>query len=167
LTIDGKIVTIKKGLDLSDISPKWIDVNDVNKTNLVLTYDDIIESSNNLEICFTTENKKDSECIKYNVNIISKDNQKVTVSLNNMEKGRYYVKTTIQDRGIDFIQEDKSFKVSDRIAFDFNHHYFVNNGDPNNKLEITVNEKEEDFDCGLVDNIEGKDLYNNSCTLFE
>ena len=60
-TFKGKVVTIKKGIGLSDISPKWIRQNEVNKSKLFLTYDDDL-TYRDLEICFTLKNEDDSPC---------------------------------------------------------------------------------------------------------
>jgi len=59
--IKGKVVTIKKGIGLSDISQKWIRQKEVNKSKLFLTYDDDL-THRDLEICFTLKNEDDSPC---------------------------------------------------------------------------------------------------------
>jgi hypothetical protein len=87
-----------------------------------------------------------------------------------MDEGRYYVKTIISEDQIEFVQKDKSFKVSDpKIKFKFNHHYFVKNDNPENKLKITVENTENNFGCKIVDNLENNTLKNgsNNCTIFE
>ena len=171
LTMDDKLVIIRKGIGLSDISPKWINKSIVKGSELILTYDGDL-TNRKFKICFTTENKDESQC-KYNVDNYILNKEKVTVFLDDMDEARYYVKTIISEDQIDFVQKDKSFKVSDpKIEFKFNHHYFVKNDNPDNKLIITVEEKvenEKQFGCIIVDNIENKTLNKSSddCTIFE
>ena len=168
LIIDDKLVIIRKGIGLSDISPKWINKSIAKGSELILTYDADL-SNKNLFICFTIEDNDNSNCI-YNVSNFIINKEKVVVTLDNMEEGKYYVKTKIPDDQIDFVQKDKSFKVSDpKIKFIFNHHYFVKNNDKENKLKITVEDTEKKFGCKIVDNLENNTLKNvsNYCTIFE
>ena len=168
LTIDDKLVIIRKGIGLSDISPKWINKSIIKESELILTYDADL-TGRNLVICFTIENDDKSPC-KYNVNNYRKDKEKIIVILDDMDKGRYYVKTIISEDLIEFVQKDKSFKVSDpKIKFKFNHHYFVKNDNPENKLKITVENIENNFGCKIVDNLDNHTLKNgsNNCTIFE
>jgi len=172
VTILGKVVVIKRGIGLSDIFPRWIDKSKVNKTNLILTYDDDL-SDRNFKICFTKENKKDSQCIDpIDSKLIVGQKGKVNVTLKNMEVGIYYVKTDLLGEGISFIQEDKNFKVSDPLKFKFNHHYFVKNNDPENKLIIRLidtSDIKNKFGCRIVETIDNKTLNNgsNNCTIFD
>lgn len=172
VTILGKVVVIKRGIGLSDIFPRWIDKSKVNKTNLILTYDDDL-SDRNFKICFTKENKKDSQCIAYPIDskLIVGQKGKVNVTLKNMEEGIYYVQTNLSD-GVSFIQEDKNFKVSDPLKFKFNHHYFVKNNDLENKLIIRLidtSDIKNKFGCRIVETIDNKTLNNgsNNCTIFD
>ena len=173
VTIEGKVVVIKRGIGLSDIFPKWIDKSKVNKTNLILTYDDDL-SNRNFKICFTKENKKDSQCEVDPIDskLIVGQKGKVNITLKNMEEGIYYVKTDLLGEGISFIQEDKNFKVSDPLKFKFNHHYFVKNNDPENKLIIRLidtSDIKNKFGCRIVETIDNKTLNNGSdnCTIFD
>ena len=170
LTIEGKVVTIRKGIGLSDISPRWVNKSDAYKKEIILTYDDDL-TSRNLEICFNKKKESDNECdYKVENSAFRRNKEKVIVSLGNIEEGRYFVRTIIKNEDIDFVTKDKSFKVSDpRINFTFNHHYFVINDNPENKLKITVEDTEEQFGCRIVENIENKTLNNGSddCTIFE
>ena len=163
LTIEGKKITIRRGIGLSDIFPKWINKSEVTKTRLILTYDDVL-TNRNLTICFITPNSpNDCDAFPKNMQI---DGNIVNVTLGDMEEGIYYVRTKLPNDGINFIQEDKSFKVSTPIKFIFNHHYFVKNDNPENRLNITVedtNNIEEKFGCRIIENIESKDLNNDSC----
>ena len=162
LTIEGKKITIRRGIGLSDISPKWINKSEVTKTRLILTYDDVL-TNRNFNVCFIKENSQ-NDC-KYPKNM-QIDGNIVNVTLNDMEEGIYYVRTKLPNEGINFVQEDKSFKVSTPIKFKFNHHYFVKNDNPENRLNITVedtNNIEEKFGCRIIENIESKDLNNDSC----
>jgi len=87
-----------------------------------------------------------------------------------LEEGIYYIRTKLPNDAIDFIQEDISFKVNDqKIKFIFNHHYFVKNNDPENKLKILVEDYGNEFGCRIVENIENKTLNNssNNCSIFE
>ena len=175
VTIENKIVIIRRGIGLSDISPKWIDKSKVNKTNLILTYDDDLTNRDfsNFNICFTQGKTKESECKEYPIrfNLIQGQKGKVNVILGNMNEGKYYVRTNLTNEGISFIQEDKDFKVSEPLKFKFNHHYFVNNGDPENKLKIRLIDTNNinKFGCRIVETIDNKTLNNGSdnCTIFD
>ena len=164
LTIQGMKITIQRGIGLSDISPKWINKSEVTKTRLILTYDDVL-TNRNVEICFTTENNQNSDCKAYPKNKII-NGKIVNITLDDMDENIYYVKTIIEKDGINFVQADKRFKVSAPLKFIFNHHYFVKNDNPENKLNIAVentNNIEEKFGCRIIENIENKDLNNDSC----
>jgi hypothetical protein len=148
----------------------------VNKTNLILTYDDDLTNRDfsNFNICFTQGKTKESECKEYPIrfNLIQGQKGKVNVILdNNMNEGKYYVRTNLTNEGISFIQEDKDFKVSEPLKFKFNHHYFVNNGDPENKLKIRLIDTNNinKFRCRIVETIDNKTLNNGSdnCTIFD
>ena len=175
VTIEKKVVIIMRGIGLSDISPKWIDKSKVNKTNLILTYDDDLTNRDfsNFNICFTQGKTKESECKEYPIrfNLIQGQKGKVNVILGNMNEGKYYVRTNLTNEGISFIQEDKDFKVSEPLKFKFNHHYFVNNGDPENKLKIRLIDTNNinKFGCRIVETIDNKTLNNGSdnCTIFD
>ena len=170
LLIDKKIVEIKKGIGLSDISPRWINKSKIIESNLTLTYDDDLSKRRLLNICFIEEKQKEDKktfiCPK-KFTII--ESRKVNVTLNNMEEGKYYVFSNFSD--IDFIQEDINFKVSEPLKFNFNHHYFVNNG--KSKLIITVNNTKNEIDtkfkCIIVETIENTTLnkISDNCSIFD
>lgn len=170
LIIDGNFVIIRRGIGLSNIYPTWINTTNISKTELILTYDDNKLKDRNLTICF---NKKDEDLKKCRYPRYIDNNkingEKVTVSLDNMVEGIYVVRTMIND-GIDFVDKDKKFKISNpKIQFHFNHHYFVKNNNEENKLIITVEDPDKEFGCRIFENIDNKNLtdLSNNCTIFE
>ena len=169
--MNNKKVIIEKGITLSDISPRW-----VNKSNdesyLILTYEGDI--TNSPKICFTKEKKLENvnNCIPTkNLTQLGNGKLNVTLNLDQMEEEIYYVKTEVGK--LKFIEESKFFKVGTPLKFNFNHHFFVNNHEPENKLIITVNDSDiEDIDkkfgFTIVETIENETLSKDcdKCTTF-
>ena len=167
LTINGKIVTIMRGIGLSDIYPKWINKKNVSGSELILTYDDDLTDRKQFSICFISD-KVNNNCVYPKNFTIEKE--KVRVILNNMDEGKYYVRTIITEDKLNFTEREKSFKISDpNLDFKFNHHYFVKNNNTNNKLIITVEGDLIQFGCRIFERVDNKELDHNSgnCTHFE
>jgi len=165
LTINGKRVTIRRGIGLSDVSPKWINRSSVKNSTIILTYDGDL-TDRNLKICFKL--KDDSNCTS--PESFTTNKEKLIAILKDMDDGRYYVNTIIEEDNIDFTPDEPTFKVSDpKITFNFSHHYFVKNDNDENKLYVNVSGNDDnEFGCIIVENIDNETLNNlSNCNYFE
>lgn len=164
--IEGGHVILDKGISLVSISPSWIKKSEVNGSELILEYNDNVEESTKIYL-YTTD--------KYNLSgpYIPKliENKIVKITLGNLEKGLYHIYTEFNNNKSRLYEENLSFKVSEQIQFEFNHHYFViNNNDDKgkNNLKIRVmDDNIDDFGCIIIENINQYNLTSNDCKNFE
>ena len=158
------IVTLKKGIILESISPSWISKSIVNGYNLTLEYNDNMENKNLIIFLYTN----DRNVVSLPYYPISVKNKNVIITLRNMNKGLYHIYTIINNGENKLYEDNLSFKISEQIKFEFNHHYFVlnNGGKEKNNLIIKVNDDIEEFGCKIIEDSSNSDLKDNSCLEF-
>ena len=141
LEINHKKVIIKKGFDLLSITPKWVFINDMDTTNIILKISDNIDEQFNIVYCIKgTIDKcfgKIGECVE----------KTVTHDLDGFPKKEeiYDVYLVINEQ---IVKNNKLiFKVVKSLDFIFNHQYFVKDNGAEvdkNYLLITKNFDEDD-----------------------
>ena len=132
LTIANKIIQIERGILLVSINHKWCFIDEIDKTQVILTYSFTVTKDINISFCDQNYNNCNPRSINNSIG------QTVTVDLKNLAVGKYYIQTVINGQTI---KNDKIiFKVLEHLDFSFNHHYFVKDKTiKENKLLITKN----------------------------
>ena len=180
LKIEGKIVTLERGLSLLSISPSWINKATIVGQNLTLIYDYAINQ--NIRVCLYNNNYPINfdSCFGasylYGYTPVSKRDKNIIITLKDIEEGLYNIITYVyissppkEKDTIKIYNESLPLKVSDnKISFEFNHHYFVlnNNGDYN-WLIIKVTDESGQFGCRIIEDSEKEDLLRRNCIYFE
>ena len=161
--IEGKVVTIKRGISLLSINPIWIENSKAIGTIVYLGYDEDL-SGKNIKICIYKT--KGTFFRNYTSVIINKN--VISFFLIDNTIGLYHIRTIIENV-IGFDEDNLGFKIIERIQdFKFNHHYFVLNNEPTNKLIITANNNTRTFGCKIIETSENKSLNNSKdCSSFE
>ena len=141
--IEGRIITIEKGVNLISITPKYIFQDESMDKEINLEYDqDMIGKINNIFLLDIGKTIKDFPNNK------TVNNKYVTFKASKLlDLGVYFIKTRLMG-GLIYDNYDLSFRVIQRIKeFDFNHHFFVlNSNSPINRLVIKVNDT-TNFGC--------------------
>ena len=144
LKIEGRIITIKKGLRLLSISPKYIFEDEIVGKELTFQYNSNL-SGHTIYIYIAS---LDNILVGY-YNNPTINNEFVILNFDRkLNSGYYYIKTRIGD-DIIFDNKNIGFRVIKRIEnFVFNHHFFViNNNASINHLIIKVNDTTNTFGC--------------------
>ena len=141
LEIKNKKIKIEEGIFLSSIDKKKAFEDEVTSTSVTLTYTITFNGNENIKISFCEKNY--INCKEQFEGKPSKNNNKITITLNNLSPKVYYIQTNVNGQ---IIQNDEIiFKVLNRLMLDYNHIYFVKNngGDKNNNyLNLTNNSTE-------------------------
>ena len=166
LKIEDKIVTIEKGIYLKDIEPKYCYLDNVKSTSVDLTFtSDININSNNsnINIFFCINETNCFEQVINQTNIPSTSTLGIS-ELTDLENCTYYIKTTINGQTIH--NKNIKFKVLNRLKFNFNHHYFVQDDSIiNNYLYINKDFSDNNIICAIQDdqnrNLSNQEKCNN------